>query len=47
VLAKLVHAVESRNPKPHYHVTAATHAMAMARRVLPARGLDLLARYVS
>lgn len=47
VLAKLVHAVESRNPKPRYHVTAATHAMAAARRLLPARALHLLARYVS
>jgi NAD(P)-dependent dehydrogenase (short-subunit alcohol dehydrogenase family) len=47
VLAKLVHAVESRNPKPRYHVTSATHAMAIARRVLPARALHLLARTVS
>ncbi len=47
VLAKLKHALESRNPKPHYHVTAATHAMAIARRVLPARGLDVLARFIS
>jgi NAD(P)-dependent dehydrogenase (short-subunit alcohol dehydrogenase family) len=47
VLAKLIHAVESPNPKPRYHVTAATHAMAAARRILPARTLHLLARYVS
>jgi NAD(P)-dependent dehydrogenase (short-subunit alcohol dehydrogenase family) len=47
VLAKLVHAVESRNPKPCYHVTTATHAMALARRILPARALHLLARHVS
>jgi NAD(P)-dependent dehydrogenase (short-subunit alcohol dehydrogenase family) len=47
VLAKLVHAIESRNPKPHYHVTAATHVVALARRVLPARAMDLLARSVS
>jgi NAD(P)-dependent dehydrogenase (short-subunit alcohol dehydrogenase family) len=47
VLAKLVHAVESPNPRPRYHVTAATHAMAVARRVLPSRALHLLARYVS
>lgn len=47
VLARLVHAVESLNPKPRYHVTAAAHAMAVARRVLPARALHLLARYVS
>jgi len=47
VLAKLVHALESRNPKPRYHVTAAAHAMAVARRILPARALHLLARTVS
>jgi NAD(P)-dependent dehydrogenase (short-subunit alcohol dehydrogenase family) len=47
VLAKLIHAVESPNPRPRYHVTAATHAMAAARRVLPSRALHLLARYVS
>ena len=47
VLAKLVHAVESLNPRPRYHVTSATHAMAMARRILPARALHVLARYVS
>ena len=47
VLAKLVHAVESRKPKPRYHVTSATHAMAVARRVLPARALHVLARTVS
>jgi NAD(P)-dependent dehydrogenase (short-subunit alcohol dehydrogenase family) len=47
VLAKLVHAVESPNPKPRYHVTSATHAMAIARRILPARALHRLARAVS
>jgi NAD(P)-dependent dehydrogenase (short-subunit alcohol dehydrogenase family) len=47
VLARLVHAVESPNPKPRYYVTSSTHAMAMARRILPARALHLLARYVS
>jgi NAD(P)-dependent dehydrogenase (short-subunit alcohol dehydrogenase family) len=47
VLAKLVHALESRNPKPRYYVTAATHAMALARRILPSRALHRLARSVS
>jgi len=47
VLAKLIHAVESSNPRPRYHVTAATHAMAAARRILPTRALQLLARHVS
>lgn len=43
VFEKLLHAVESSNPRPHYHVTAGTRAMALARRILPARVLDLLA----
>ena len=47
VLAKLIHAVESENPRPRYHVTAAAHAMAVARRMLPARALHRLARSVS
>ena len=47
VLAKLVHALESRNPRPRYHVTAACLAMAAARRILPSRALHRLARSVS
>lgn len=47
VLRALVHAAESPRPKPHYHVTAATKAMALARRLLPARALDRLAERVS
>ncbi|MFW6028475.1 MAG: SDR family NAD(P)-dependent oxidoreductase [bacterium] len=47
VLSRLVHAVESPNPKPRYYVTSATRAMAVARRILPARALHVLARYVS
>lgn len=47
VFEALVHAVESPRPKPHYHVTAATRAMAAARRMLPARLLDRLASRVS
>ena len=42
VLAKLVHALESRYPKPHYYVTIPTHALAFARRVLVTRLLDLV-----
>lgn len=42
VLVKLVHALESRWPKPHYYVTLPTHALVLARRVLPTRLLDLL-----
>ena len=43
VLDKLIHATESRNPKPRYYVTAPTTAMATARRILPYRLLDRLA----
>lgn len=42
VTAKLVHALESRRPRPRYHVTTATHLMGAARRILPTRALDWL-----
>jgi NAD(P)-dependent dehydrogenase (short-subunit alcohol dehydrogenase family) len=42
VLAKLVHALESRYPKPRYYVTFPTHALAFARRMLITRLLDLV-----
>lgn len=47
VLDKLIHALESPSPKPHYYVTKATHLMAIARRILPSRTLDWLLRRVS
>ncbi|MGI9383613.1 MAG: SDR family NAD(P)-dependent oxidoreductase, partial [Methyloligellaceae bacterium] len=40
VLSKLVHALESRRPKPRYFVTTPTYLMAFARRVLTTRQLD-------
>ncbi|MGI9383046.1 MAG: SDR family oxidoreductase [Methyloligellaceae bacterium] len=40
VLGKLVHALESRRPKPRYFVTTPTYLMAFARRVLTTRQLD-------
>jgi NAD(P)-dependent dehydrogenase (short-subunit alcohol dehydrogenase family) len=40
VTAKLVRALEDRRPAPRYFVTVPTHAMALARRVLPTRWLD-------
>jgi NAD(P)-dependent dehydrogenase (short-subunit alcohol dehydrogenase family) len=40
VAAKLVHAVESRRPKPRYYVTTPTYLSALARRVLPTALLD-------
>jgi NAD(P)-dependent dehydrogenase (short-subunit alcohol dehydrogenase family) len=42
VYAKLRHALESPRPRPHYPVTVPTHAMFLARRLLPARWLDRL-----
>ena len=44
VAAKLVHALESRTPKPRYYVTLPTYAVALFRRVLPTRALDAVAR---
>lgn len=40
VLEKLVHAVESERPEPHYYVTTATYLLAWSRRLLPTRWLD-------
>lgn len=42
VTAKLIHALESRRPKPRYFVTTPTHLMGIARRILPTRALDWL-----
>jgi len=40
VLEKLVHALESRSPDPHYYVTTATYLLAWGRRLFPTRFLD-------
>ncbi len=40
VLEKLVHALESRCPDPHYYVTTATYLLAWGRRLFPTRFLD-------
>jgi NAD(P)-dependent dehydrogenase (short-subunit alcohol dehydrogenase family) len=42
VYRKLRHALTSPRPRPHYPVTVPTHAMFLARRILPARLLDRL-----
>ncbi len=42
VLKKLVHALESPRPKPRYFVTLPTHVMAVLRRILPTRALDVI-----
>lgn len=45
VTARLIRALESRNPKPRYFVTVPTYGMAFLCRLLPQRALDwLLAR---
>ena len=43
VALKLVHALESRNPKRRYYVTLPTYAAALLRRILPTRALDAIA----
>ncbi|MGV6811163.1 MAG: SDR family oxidoreductase [Brevirhabdus sp.] len=42
VTRKLVHALESRRPRPRYYVTTPTYLMGFARRILPTRALDWL-----
>jgi NAD(P)-dependent dehydrogenase (short-subunit alcohol dehydrogenase family) len=42
VLKALVHACESRNPRPRYYVTRQTKAAATLRRLLPDRALHKL-----
>lgn len=43
VALKLVHALESRNPKRRYYVTVPTYVAAWLRRILPAAALDAIA----
>jgi NAD(P)-dependent dehydrogenase (short-subunit alcohol dehydrogenase family) len=42
VTKRLIHALESRKPKPRYYVTTPTYLMGFLRRVLPTRTLDWL-----
>ena len=42
VLEKVVHALESRRPKPRYAVTVPTHLFGLLRRLLGTRQLDWL-----
>jgi len=44
VATKLVHALESPRPKSRYYVTFPTYALALFRRIFPARALDAVAR---
>ncbi len=42
VTRKLVHALESRRPKPRYQVTTPTYLLAALRRILTTRAMDRL-----
>ncbi|MCC5974038.1 MAG: SDR family NAD(P)-dependent oxidoreductase [Rubellimicrobium sp.] len=42
VTARLVHALESRRPRPRYHVTTPTRFLGLMRRLLPTRALDAI-----
>ena len=45
VTAKLIHACESRRPRPRYYVTTPTHIAGFLRRILSTRSIDrILAR---
>lgn len=44
VLKRVLHALQSPRPKPHYYVTLPTYVLAACRRLLPARLLDALLR---
>ncbi len=45
VTAKLIHACESRRPRPRYYVTTPTHIAGVLRRILSTRSIDrILAR---
>jgi NAD(P)-dependent dehydrogenase (short-subunit alcohol dehydrogenase family) len=47
VLKKLIHALESRRPRPRYYVTFPTYLMGTLRRVLRTRALDSVLTRVS
>lgn len=47
VLKKVVHALESKRPKPRYYVTVPTHLLAILRRLLSTRMLDRLLLKIS
>jgi NAD(P)-dependent dehydrogenase (short-subunit alcohol dehydrogenase family) len=42
VLKKVIHALESRNPKPRYYVTFPTYLFGYLKRILSTRALDKL-----
>ncbi|WP_328700515.1 SDR family NAD(P)-dependent oxidoreductase [Alterinioella nitratireducens] len=40
VVVKLIHALEARRPRAHYHVTTPTYALGALKRILPTRLMD-------
>ncbi|PIB23277.1 short-chain dehydrogenase [Amylibacter kogurei] len=40
VTAKLIHALESKRPRPRYYVTTPTYVASILRRILPTRAMD-------
>ncbi len=46
VLKKVIHALESRRPKPRYYVTVPTYLFGYLRRVLSTRAMDAILRRV-
>ena len=47
VLKKVIHALESRNPKARYYVTVPTYLFGYLKRMLPTKTLDKLLRLAS
>jgi len=47
VLKKVIHALESRNPRARYYVTFPTYLFAYLKRLLPTKTLDKLLRLAS
>lgn len=44
VTKKLIHALESRRPKPRYYITVPTYLSGILRRILPTRAFDWVLR---
>ncbi|MBE9561563.1 MAG: SDR family oxidoreductase [Proteobacteria bacterium] len=47
VLKRVVHALEAKNPQPHYYVTFSTYLLITLKRFLPHRAMDWVLRNVT
>jgi len=47
VLKRVIHALESKRPLPHYYVTFPMYLLASLKRLLPHRAMDLVLRRLS